>query len=148
MVKSVIGAVLGAVGMYLLDPRLGRGRRIRIKDQAGAALRRGIQGAKGRADYARGKAEGLRRAGAPDSPPDNDQTLVAKVESEALSRWTHPKGRINVNAVGGVVELRGTCDGEEEIAAVEADVRKVTGVVDVRNYLHVPGTPAPNTQAR
>ncbi|MDQ3952588.1 MAG: BON domain-containing protein, partial [Actinomycetota bacterium] len=82
----------------------------------------------------------------PDSPPASDEALTAKVESEVLSRWSFPKGRINVNTVDGIVELRGTCDTSDQIGDLESRVRKVTGVVDVRNFLHLPNTPAPNKQ--
>ena len=145
--KSLIGAAIGVAGMYLLDPQQGRTRRARLKDQATALVRRGAREVGRKADNARGQAEGLRHIGSSDVPPDNDQTLTAKVESEVLSRWDYPKGRINVNTVGGVVELRGTCETGEQINELEAAVRNVAGVVDVRNFLHLPGTPPPTTQA-
>jgi osmotically-inducible protein OsmY len=44
------------------------------------------------------------------------------------------------------VELRGRCADTDQIVALEAEVRKVSGVIDVHNYLHVPGTTAPNKQ--
>ncbi|MFN2588873.1 MAG: BON domain-containing protein [Actinomycetota bacterium] len=146
MAKTVVGAAIGAAGMYFFDPQLGRTRRAKLQDRAGAVLRRGAREVGRRAEYARGQAEGLRHLGSSDRPPENDQVLVAKVESEVLSRWSYPKGHINVNAVDGVVELRGTCETRQQIDDLEADVRKVTGVVDVRNFLHLPGTPAPNKQ--
>ncbi|MDQ3955424.1 MAG: BON domain-containing protein, partial [Actinomycetota bacterium] len=82
--------------------------------------------------------------GSSGSMPENDATLTAKVESEVLSRWNYPKGRINVNSVDGVVELRGVCETADQIDELEQEVRKLTGVLDVRNYLHLPNTPAPN----
>ena len=53
-----------------------------------------------------------------------------------------PKGRININAEGGVIVLRGELERPEQINAVEAAVRRVAGVRDVENLLHLPGTPA------
>lgn len=138
----------GAVGLttYLFDPRLGRTRRAKLKDQISGLVRRGTRKAERRSEYARGHAQGLRHLLSSDSPPQNDPALTAKVESEVLSRWKYPKGRISVNSVGGVVELRGVCESEDQISDLEQEVRKVTGVVDVRNYLHLPGTPAPNKE--
>lgn len=72
--------------------------------------------------------------------------LTAKIESEVLARWNYPKGRISINSVDGVVELRGVCETPDQIGELEADVRKVTGVIDVHNYLHLPNTPAPNKE--
>ncbi|MGH2698535.1 MAG: BON domain-containing protein [Actinomycetota bacterium] len=138
------GAV--ALGAYLFDPRLGRTRRAKLKDQITGVVRRGTREAQRRAEYARGQAQGLRHVGKTDSPPENDPALTAKVESEVLSRWKYPKGQISINSVAGVVELRGVCESEDQIDDLEQEVRKVTGVVDVHNYLHLPGTPAPNKE--
>jgi osmotically-inducible protein OsmY len=143
MAKAVIGAALGAAGMYLFDPHQGRSRRAKLQQQIAAMRRRASRQAERKAEYARGQAEGLRHV-ATESAPENDSVLTTKVESEVLTRRRFPKGRISVNAVDGVVELRGTCDTQDQINELEAEVRKVTGVLDVHNFLHLPGTPAPN----
>lgn len=132
--------------MYLLDPRLGRARRAGLQDQMSGWLRRRARGAGRKAEHARGRLEGLRHVGSAGRMPENDAVLTAKVESEVLTRWTYPKGQISVNSVDGVVELRGTCDTSEQINDLEQQVRKVTGVIDVHNHLHLPKTPAPNKQ--
>jgi osmotically-inducible protein OsmY len=147
MKRSLFWVSVGAISMYLFDPELGRTRRARLRDQLGGTIRRGAREASRKAEYARGRAEGLRHLGSTDQPPDNDATLTSKVESEVLSRWNYPKGNINVNSVDGVVELRGTCETQDQINDLEQEVRKVTGVVDVHNYLHLPNSPAPNKQA-
>lgn len=142
---ALIGGA-GALITYFFDPRLGRGRRAKLQDQIGGVFRRLARETGRKAEYARGHAEGMRHLGHRGSPPENDATLTAKVESEVLSRSNYPKGRISVNSVDGVVELRGTCDTPEQISDLEYEVRKVTGVGDVHNYLHLPNTPAPNKQ--
>ncbi|MGH2806025.1 MAG: BON domain-containing protein [Actinomycetota bacterium] len=144
--KRLVPAAIGAALMYLFDPELGRTRRAKLSDQLGGLMRRVGRETERRTEYARGHAEGLRHMASSDSPPASDAALTAKVESEVLSRWHYPKGSINVNSVGGVVELRGVCESPEQISDLEADVRKVTGVIDVHNFLHLPGTPAPNLQ--
>lgn len=143
--KVMIGAAVGAAGMYFFDPQQGRRRRSQLQQRIGGAARRAAREAGRKAEYARGQVEGLRHTGS-EVAPENDQTLVARVESEVLSRWKYPKGQISVNAIDGIVELRGTCDTPEQIDDLEAEVRKVTGVVDVRSFLHLPNTPAPNKQ--
>lgn len=140
-----VGAAVAALA-YFFDPRMGRTRRAKLQDQIGGLLRRGARETSRKTEYARGHVEGLRHAASSDALPENDATLKDKVESEVLSRWKYPKGQINVTAVDGVVELRGVCDDAQQISDIEAEVRKVTGVVDVRNFLHLPNTPAPTTQ--
>jgi osmotically-inducible protein OsmY len=132
--------------MYLFDPEQGRTRRAKLKDQLAGVYRRGAREVGRKTEYARGHAEGMRHMGTKGSMPENDATLTAKVESEVLSRWNYPKGQISVNSVDGVVELRGTCDSQDQIDDLERQVQKVTGVVEVHNFLHMPGTPAPNKE--
>jgi hypothetical protein len=142
----LFGSAVAGVS-YFFDPRLGRARRAKLRDQVGAILRRGVRGTARKAGYVRGQAEGLRHIASQDSPPENDAVLTAKIESEVLSRWNYPKGQINVNSADGIVELRGVCETSEQINELEQEVRKITGVIDVHNYLHLPNTPAPNKQA-
>jgi osmotically-inducible protein OsmY len=79
----------------------------------------------------------------PEDPfPPNDVTLARKVESDLFRDPDVPKGRINVNAEGGIIVLRGELGRREQIEAVEAAVRRIPGVREVENLLHLPGTPA------
>lgn len=147
MRKAIKFLALGAIGAgaaYYFDPKMGRTRRARLADQANALLGQMKETAKERAAYESGRLEGLKHKMGSETAPENDQTLVAKVESEVLGRWGHLKGRVDVNATDRVVDLRGTTDSEDEIISLERDVRKVSGVIDVHNYLHLPGTEAPN----
>lgn len=144
MLKYLALGAGGVAAAYFFDPEMGRTRRAKVADQIGGLLRRGKEGAERRAEYEAGRMEGMKHKAIPEAPPENDQVLAHKVESEVLGRWGHLKGRINVNACEGVVELRGTADSEDEIASLEQDVRKVTGVIDVNNYLHREGEVAPN----
>jgi osmotically-inducible protein OsmY len=50
-----------------------------------------------------------------------------------------------VNAVDGVVELRGEADRPEMIRDLEDQVRSIPGVQDVRNMLHLSESPAPTS---
>lgn len=144
LVGAAACAAAGAAGMYLLDPRLGRARRSTLRDRAAAALRRRARRVEKRVEYAAGRAEGLRHATNPEEPPPNDETLKHKVESEVITHNRYPKGSIEVTVADGVVELRGVCQTPEQIRALESEVAGVTGVREVRSFLHLPDTPAPN----
>ena len=79
------------------------------------------------------------------TPPENDPTLEQKVQSEIFQGLDIPSGQININAEDGVIVLRGAVDRPDQITDIERRVRGVTGVQDVRNLLHLQGTPAPTT---
>lgn len=79
---------------------------------------------------------------------ENDAVLVSKVESEVLGDPDFPKGSININAEDGIVVLRGQVERPEQVRRLEKAVRKIDGVVDVENLLHLPGTPAPTSAGR
>jgi osmotically-inducible protein OsmY len=76
-------------------------------------------------------------------PQPDDVTLTRKVETEIFRSAEIPKGQINVNAENGKVYLRGEVEKPELIKDLEKRARKVQGVQDVENLLHLPGTEAP-----
>jgi osmotically-inducible protein OsmY len=147
MKRLAAGAVVGALLAFFLDARQGRRRRKELADRAAALVRRtarrGRRLARGAAAEAYGvgkKATHLREQ--PKEQP-NDATLTAKVESEVFREAGMPKGQVDVNAENGVVILRGEVDRPELIEELERKTRKVHGVHDVENLLHLPGTDAP-----
>ncbi len=71
-----------------------------------------------------------------------DETLKSKVETEIFRDADAPKGQVDVNEI--VVYLRGEVE-EDMIKDLEKSTRKVSGVKDVENLLHTPGSPAPAT---
>jgi osmotically-inducible protein OsmY len=68
--------------------------------------------------------------------PD-DATLVDKIRSEIFRDVDVPKGQININVEKGKVVLRGEVDQPELIEQLVDRTRKVHGVEDVENLLHV-----------
>jgi osmotically-inducible protein OsmY len=70
----------------------------------------------------------------------DDVTLARKVESEILRDAGASKGAVAVSAQHGVVELRGVVEDEEELKGLGEAAAKVSGVKDVTNLLHTPGT--------
>ncbi len=141
-----IGAAGGVAVTYFLDPDRGRARRAQTTDQLGAKVRSTARQARKQADYAAGRAVGVVAEGLPtESPPGEDQTLKAKVESEVLGHVDGVSpGEIVVTARDGVVELRGQVPTRDTSEELVGRTRRVTGVRDVVNLLHLPGEPAPN----
>jgi hypothetical protein len=76
----------------------------------------------------------------------DDVTLARKVETEIFRPANSPKGKVDVNAVDGVVWLRGEVKNQKQIAELEAKVRAIPEVKGVENLLHLPKTPAPSRQ--
>jgi osmotically-inducible protein OsmY len=81
-------------------------------------------------------------------PTPDDVTLARKVETEIFRGPDIPKGQINVNVEDGVVFLRGEARTPQMINELVEKTRKVQGVRDVENMLHLPGTPAPTAGER
>lgn len=141
---AVVAGVAGAAAMYLLDPVLGRGRRVMLADRSAATLR----DARERADRARRMAGGRLGGIAQeafhigDEPMPNDASLAAKLESELFRSPSIPKGKINVNVEAGRVILRGEVDSARQRSTLERKAAGIAGVTEVENLLHLPGEPA------
>jgi osmotically-inducible protein OsmY len=145
-------AAAGAAIAYLFDPQSGRRRRALLRDRGAALVRTGFRrlGRAGR--HAQAEAYGLSQKAqhlqeAPKPTPD-DVTLAQKVETELFRDPEVPKGQININAEKGVVVLRGEVGTPDLIRDLEERTRKVQGVEEVENLLHLPGSPAPMHQRR
>ena len=137
------GAAAGAFAA-----RLDRRRRHEARDRAASSLHHATDHASKTARYAAGVAKGAAYdATAPlrhHNREFDDVTLANKVETEIFRPPDAPKGKVNVNVVDGVVELRGAVDDGAAEKLVNA-ARGVEGVRDVVNLLHPPGTPAPHS---
>jgi osmotically-inducible protein OsmY len=144
----VIGGAVGAALVYMLDPDRGRRRRAMARDRLTATVRRSGR----RAGHLRRRvgagAYGVRQKVTHLTPQDestpDDVTLTRRVESEVFRDADVPKGNINIAAHDGLVILRGQVQHPRQIDDLAARVRKVHGVRDVENLLHLPDTPAPN----
>jgi osmotically-inducible protein OsmY len=136
------GAAAGAFAS-----RLDRRRRHMARDKASSTLHHATHRASRTARYAAGVAKGAAyEVTAPLRPRAGDMddvTLARKVETVIFRPADAPKGKVDVNVVNGVVELRGQVDLEVAEQLVTA-ARGVDGVRDVVSLLHPPGTPAPH----
>jgi osmotically-inducible protein OsmY len=146
----VKGAALGAAAAYLFDPDSGNGRRARLRDQAGAFVRRSRERADELSRHAGNVVEGtlheLGGAADPDRAMD-DATVADRIRSEVLGRRGLQADGVVVNVENGVAQLRGAAPKTETIEDIVDRTRAVTGVVEVENLMHLPDAPAPNKQA-
>jgi osmotically-inducible protein OsmY len=142
MRKLLFSGALGGALAFFFDPQSGARRRNVARDRVLAFFRRSARRSQAipQAAYAaKQKVTHLR-----EEPKEfDDVTLARKVETEIFRAADAPKGQVNVNAVDGVVELRGEVQRPELVNELEERTRKVQGVREVRNLLHTPGTAAP-----
>ncbi len=143
-----IGAAAAAL-TYFFDPENGARRRNVTRDRVVAFFRHGGRKA-GRAGRSVGsQAYGLKQKALhvreEAKPEPDDITLARKVETEIFRGADVPKGKINVNAEGGIVFLRGEVDDPSMIEDLGKAARKVQGVREVENLLHTAGSSAPTT---
>jgi hypothetical protein len=146
MLSTLFAGAAGAALAYFLDPDMGKRRRNMTRDRVAAFFRGGAVSAERAGRAAAAEAYGMTQKAthlmSEEEPPANDATLARKVESELFRDPDIPKGRININVEHGRVVLRGELDHPEQISAIEETVRKIPGVLEVENLLHLPGTPA------
>src|SRR5216117_470754 len=116
MKRFAFAGAIGAAFAYFFDPDNGRKRRKELIKRVAQRFQR---------------------------PQPDDATLAREVENEIFSGAEVAKGQIDVNVEDGVVYLRGELEQPDLIEDLETQARKVKGVRDVENLLHVPGEEAP-----
>lgn len=146
--SMVGGLILGASAAWLLTPNTGRRNRAMIRDKMAhlwhANARAVSTFSHRRAKYMRGSLTGLAHEGRQVihhqefEPPDLDQYLKHRVETEIFRRPEVPKGDINIGAVNGIVTVRGTAASTALIEQIVGDIRRVEGVQEVINLLKTP----------
>lgn len=132
---------LGAGLMYMFDPKTGRRRRAITRDKAAKMARHAAARAQAIARQASDRAKGvMAEARASDEEWVGDQTLVARVRSELGRVVSHP-GALHVDAVDGLVTMRGPIFGWEADGALKAaeETRGVVGVDDQMTRHEQPG---------
>jgi osmotically-inducible protein OsmY len=145
----VVGGAIGAALAYYLDPVAGRGRRIRLRDQAMSKVRTARDRADAQRRYTTNAARGRmseRLSPGPDNREPDDRTLADRIRSEVFGAPDIADDRIALTVVEGVAELRGELDATQDVALLADRVSAVPGVRGVVNMMHVHGTPAPNKE--
>lgn len=145
----LIAGLTGVAMMWLFDPKQGNRRRHLAMEKAGRLTRQLGRLARRKTMYAGSRVAGIVREKSmpPDNPFPDDTTLKDRVESELFRHREIPKGRIDINVVDGIVELRGEVDSMGAVFWIEDRVRQIDGAQRVHNYLHVRGTNAPNKES-
>jgi gas vesicle protein len=140
----LIGGVVGAATAYFFDPELGPGRRARLQDEVGARLREGRRSvdraARQLQDRTRGAVAQLESSGR----PDDDLTVLSRVESAILGLPGLPRGAVDVEVVDGGLVLRGEVASEEQERELVETATHVQGVRTVRSQLRLPDAGAPD----
>lgn len=140
------GATAAGFGLaYFFDHQSGARRRNSLRDKL-ASKTRGGAGDVARSVGAQASALAQKAAAAArkqDVPP-NDETLKDKVQSEVLGPANVPTGKVNVDVSDGIVALRGEVGDRTTRQELDVKVRRIEGVREVQNLLHLPGEPAPN----
>jgi osmotically-inducible protein OsmY len=143
----IVGAV-GAAAAYFLDPELGRARRARLQDQVGARLRDGRQSLERTSRQLQGRAQdAVSQLQSGVERPDDDLTVLNRVESVLFGMPDFPKGAINAEVVDGRLVLRGEVASDQQAHEIVEAASRIKGVASVESLLHVPGTQAPNKAA-
>lgn len=135
--KLIVGFLLGAGAMFLLDPDRGSRRRALLRDQGTRTSRRLGEGLEGAARDLRNRSSGAaaelkarwRKEAA------EDDVILERVRS-ALGRVVAHPHPIEVSVHEGRVALAGPIDAAEVDRLLET-VAKVRGVVEVENRLRV-----------
>lgn len=141
------GVVAGAILMLLLAPTSGRRSRAALRDKAAKAARGAKtlgQNAKSKTHDLENRAKGkiIERA-ARHAEDDADDSIIADRVRTALgeNEITRNLQRLNVDVADGLVTLRGPIVETELEAQIEAVVRNVKGVRDVRSDLLIADAP-------
>jgi osmotically-inducible protein OsmY len=146
MIVFALGGALGALLAYFFDPNNGTRRRHTLRDRTAGFFRstgrQASRAGRGVAAEAYGVSQKVQHLKEEPKTFD-DATLADKIRSEVFRGPDVPKGQVNVNVQDGVVQLRGEVPRPELIDDLVAQTRKVQGVREVENLLHLPGTQAP-----
>jgi predicted nucleic acid-binding protein len=139
---------IGAGAAYYLDPDRGRARRAELGEQVVSARKRRQSQVEADARYRDGEMQGeaARAAGGGVFTPEDDID-IGQAAHAALTKLELSTSDVKVDVVDGVATIRGQVGTAEDIDEVCRTVSTVTGVAEVRSYLHTPGTPAPNKAA-
>lgn len=149
MKPFLLFAGIGAALAYFFDSQNGARRRNMTRDRTLGFFRQGGRKAEKAGRAVGAQAYGLKQKAThlreEEKPQPDDVTLARKVETEIFRPEDAPKGQVDVNVENGIVFLRGEVERPEIIKDLEGRARKVQGVREVENLLHLPGSSSPST---
>jgi osmotically-inducible protein OsmY len=126
----LIGGAVGAAAAYFLDREHGAERRARLQGQVEEVARE----LRDRALSALGRFEGP-----PAARPDDDLSVLSRVERALLGVPDLRKGSVETEVVDGQVVLRGDAASVEQERRLVAAACGVPGVARVESLLRIPG---------
>jgi len=135
--RTLSGAVIAAISMYLFDPVSGRRRRVQLRDQVSSSARkvgRGLDAA-GRDLEHRMRGLAARAASLFDSSVADDEVVAERVRATLGRVVSHP-GAIEVAVKFGHVTLSGSILAAEFAGALRA-VEATRGVIGVEDRMTV-----------
>jgi hypothetical protein len=134
----IVGAIVGAAAMYLLDPDKGKRRRAIARDKLRSIAAQSTEFAgKATRDFShrmQGVRAQVRRPSRDQAPPD-DLVLIERARSRMGRVVSHPHA-IQIGANGGRITLSGPILADEVDALLDA-IRSVPGVSSVDNHLDI-----------
>jgi len=137
----VIGGAVGAALTYFFDAELGPGRRAQVKDLVGAALDRGRRELSRQARQLQQRSPSavaeLAAGGA--TGPEDDLTVLSRVESILYAMPDYPRSNIEAEVVGSRLTLRGEVESAELAREIVETASHVRSVASVENLLQVKG---------
>jgi hypothetical protein len=144
-IRRTASILVGATGMYFLDPTLGRRRRAIARDKIRSRRARRQQRAQQRRSYEEGRRRGERykQAGAGEFHRADNQSVSEHIHA-VLERADVATGDVNVEVVDDTIRLRGQVRTEDDRSRVLSAVGAAAGSRDVESLLHLPDQPAPN----
>jgi osmotically-inducible protein OsmY len=138
-----LGAVAGAVGALLLEPRLGHARRAQLAARTRRRRRELLHAGRTRVLRSVGRARGVKHKLLPGEPEVLDDVgLAHRVETVLFRDTSVPKGSISINAENGRVFLRGAVTSLEQIEHAAEVTQHIPGVEEVVNLLHLESSAA------
>ena len=146
----VIGGAVGVAVTYFFDPERGSSRRAELQEQIGAYLRRSVD----RIDNAARQVQRRPRAGAQLKPadlrplPEEDLTLLSRVESVLLAMPGFPKSSVEAEVSNGRLTLRGEVASADQAQEIVEAASRVRNVGEVENQLRVRSAQATVRKAR
>jgi osmotically-inducible protein OsmY len=146
----VIGGAVGVAVTYFFDPERGSSRRAELQEQVGAYLRRSVD----RLDNAARQVQRRPRAGAQLKPadvrplPEEDLTLLSRVESVLLAMPGFPKSSVEAEVSNGRLTLRGEVASADQAQEIVEAASRVRNVGEVENQLRIRSAQATVRKAR
>ena len=137
----VIGGAVGAALTYFFDAELGPGRRAQLKDLVDTALDRGRRELKRQAQQLQQRSPSAvaELPGGSATGPEDDLTILSRVESILYAMPDFPKSSVEAEVVGGGLILRGEVESAELAREIVETASHVRSVGSVENLLQVKG---------